>query len=472
MSIQKESKGYRLSIKHLIAILCKIAGKRPVHEILHKYHEIYGETYQIRIGPKKIIVNLNPKLTEAIVNNPKFGKSDQYDMMEQWLGENLVTSNGEAWHKMRKLITPAFHFQILERFIPIFEEKVEIMTEKITKQGSNTIDVFEMLQNLTFDIISDTSMGVNLNAQMDSTSPFILANQKMVEIVTQRAFNGFLAVDWIFRLTPYYKVHKECVELINKFVDDVIQERRKTFHYTKHTNNKDDDLPKHRPALLDILLRAQIEGNSLFNERIRSEVQAFMFAGNETTANSLSFTLYLIAKYAEVQEKLFNEIKLNGLHEPTISLKIRDLNALSYMDNVIKESLRLFPALFLAVKWCEEDIKIGDVFIPKYTSFGTSIFSGHRSAKYFTKPNKFNPDRFDAELTAEDRNPYIYQPFSSGLRNCIGQRFAMLEMKTVLVKLLSTFEIKLADNDFEVDVICTFSLKPSNGIPLIFKKRF
>lgn len=124
--------------------------------MFHDYHEIYGETYQIRMGPSKIIVSRDPKVTEAIVNNPKFEKSNEYNTVKPWLGESLLVLEGERWHKKRKLITPAFHFQILERFIPMFEEHVGVFIEIIRKEMSNPkgIEIFSRFHAMTLDIIS------------------------------------------------------------------------------------------------------------------------------------------------------------------------------------------------------------------------------------------------------------------------------------------------------------------------------
>lgn len=195
------------------------------------------------------------------------------------------------------------------------------------------------------------------------------------------------------------------------------------------------------------------------------------FAGHETTANSLTFAAYLLAKHPKVQERLWNEIKSNSLHVTSNRLTTRDISSLPYLDNVIKEVLRLYPPAPIVLKKCVEDIRIENFFIPAEVTIGINIFSGHRAEKYFKDPEKFDPDRFDNEITAEDRNPYAYQPFSSGLRNCIGQRFALFEIKTVLVKLLSTFEFELVDQDFEIDLIQSGTIKCRNGVPMKFKER-
>ncbi|XP_063696375.1 cytochrome P450 4d2-like [Culicoides brevitarsis] len=440
-----------------------------------KLHKSYGDTYQLWMGPTKMIISRDPKITEAIVNNPKFGKSSEYDLVKPWLGDSMLINEGEKWHKKRKMITPAFHFQILERFIPIFEEQSEVFIENLrdTMHKPEGIDIFRKLHLMTLDIISETSMGVQLKAQQDPHSPFIEANERMTKIIDKRVYSGYLAIEWLFRLSSLYKQQVESLKFINDYVDNVIvQRQQKLVEENKNkANSVEDSETKKRPALLDILLQAKIDGEPLSNDDIQAEVKTFMLAGHETTANSLSFTTYLLAKYPEVQEKLWNEIKSNNLDVKSDPLTIRDLNSLSYMDNVIKESLRIFPVATIVMKRCNEDVRIGNLFIPAKTSIATNIFSGHRMEKYFKDAEKFDPDRFNPEITAQDRNPYAYQPFSSGLRNCVGQKFALLEMKTVLVKLLTTFKLELADKDFEVDLIQMGTLRSKNGAPLLFKER-
>lgn len=179
----------------------------------------------------------------------------------------------------------------------------------------------------------------------------------------------------------------------------------------------------------------------------------------------------MLAKHQEEQQLLFEEIKNNGLLESGEPLTIKVLNSLPYLDSTIKEALRIHPIFPAVPKKCVEDVHYNGMFIPKETMILTNFYPNHMDEKYFKNPTKFIPSRWLDEVTVKERNPYSYQPFSSGLRNCIGQKFAMLEAKTGIIRILSQFKVELADNDFEPDLVVAFSVKTTNGMPLKFVKR-
>lgn len=179
----------------------------------------------------------------------------------------------------------------------------------------------------------------------------------------------------------------------------------------------------------------------------------------------------MLAKHPEEQEILYEEIKSNGLVDRSEPLTMRLLNSLSYLDGTIKESLRIYPIFPAVPKKCVEDFHYNGMFIPKEAMILTAFYPNHMDEKYFKNPTKFIPSRWMDEVTVKERNPYAYQPFSSGLRNCIGQKFAMLEAKTAIVKILSQFKVELAVEGFEPDLVVAFSVKTTNGMPLKFIKR-
>lgn len=281
-----------------------------------------------------------------------------------------------------------------------------------------------------------------------------------------RYFIPIYRIGFFWRLSKYYQIVKDQIQYFHSFVDTIISQRRDALLSKPESADENQ-----RPALLDILLRATIDGKPLSNQDIRDEVNGFMLAGHETTGTTLGFLSYVLAKYPEVQSHIYDEIKSTGLDATDKALTIRDINSLSYFESVLKETLRLFPILGGAHKSSPEDTRIGNLFIPAYASISTCIRASHVYEKHFKDPFKFDPSRWDSEVTMEERNPYAYQPFSSGLRNCIGQKFALLEMKTVMIHILRNFEIQLGHEKFEVELKHGTLHYSGNGVQVKFKKR-
>uniref|UniRef100_A0A336KFI5 CSON009392 protein n=1 Tax=Culicoides sonorensis TaxID=179676 RepID=A0A336KFI5_CULSO len=442
--------------------------KLTAHKRMVEMFDEYGDTFRLRFGPKLLILTRDVKIIEGIVNNPKFEKSHDYKLYEPWLGNGILLSAGAKWHKMRKLLTPAFHFQILEQFIPIYEEHGKIFVQKLRNLSTDqVIDVVPWFHAYTLDVISETSMGYKLNAQTDPSSKFVRVNKELLDTIILRFYNPLYKNDWIWKMTKYYKRVSECITYFHEFVDTIINNRRDQLISENSVKFEE----RKRPALLDILLLSTIDGRPLTNKEIQDEVNSFMLAGHETTGTTLGFLAYVLAKYPDVQNQVYEEIKVNGLFDPDEKLTIRKINSLSYFETVIKETLRMYPILGGAHKQCPEDIKIGGILIPANTIISTSIASSHLYAKNFENPLKFDPSRWNDEISASERNPYAYQPFSSGLRNCIGQKFALLEMKTIMIEILREFKIALGYENFEVDLKHGSLLFSANGVQVKFIKR-
>jgi len=219
--------------------------------------------------------------------------------------------------------------------------------------------------------------------------------------------------------------------------------------------------------MMDTLLQA--ERNGLIDEKgIIEETDTFTFEGHDTTSSAITFTLLLLAEHPEVQETIFNEIE--KVLEAEGDLTIDDFNKLEYMDRVIKESLRIYPPVTFISRKLEEDF-IHDGFVqPKGTSCNIHIFDVHRDPVIFPDPEKFDPDRFLPENCA-GRSNFAFIAFSAGMRNCIGQRFALLELKTVLSKLIRNFRISPVTKRDEVILVADLVLRAKHPIKMKFLLR-
>lgn len=224
-----------------------------------------------------------------------------------------------------------------------------------------------------------------------------------------------------YRFSSQYNVYKKCLKTLHDFTDNVIMTRRNELEKLQGNVRKNDDDGlglKSKKAFLDILLQATTtDGKPLSNEDIREETDTFMFEGHDTTTSGISFCLYNIAKHPDVQKKIHSEI----LEKIDVDQKLtmRELGKLSYLELVIKESLRLFPSVpYFSRRLVNEDLQVGEHVFPKDCSINISPYLMGRDEKVFDKPLEFIPERFDIESTSEKINPYVYVPFSAGPRNC------------------------------------------------------
>ncbi|XP_075162546.1 cytochrome P450 4d8-like [Haematobia irritans] len=445
----------------------------------------YGSIVKGWIFNEFFVASGDAEFNEKLLNNTvHISKLKQYSLLNSWLGTGLLVSDGKKWHSRRKIITPAFHFKILEDFLEIFNRQSLVLLDCLAEKadGITTFDAYPLMSLYALDVIAETAMGTKINAQLMKTSEYTSAVSEMTELTCWRFIRIHLNSDLIFALMHPFTMmrQKKLIGIMHNFTRNIIEERRATLITTKSESNSsvvkedtDDIGTKKRSALLDVLLQSTIDGQPLSNEDIREEVETFMFEGHDTTATALSFTLYLLARNPRVQQKLLAEIHQiygNDLNQP---FTLMNLNELKYMECVIKESLRLYPAIPLIGRYLKEDFKythstLGSGVIPGGTHLLISLFGTMNDPKQLkcTDPKQFRPERFE-NLDASSSFHTI--PFSAGPRNCIGQKFAMYEMKVTLTKILHTYE--LLPLGPAVEPIVNIVLRSETGMQLGMRKR-
>ncbi|GJQ86708.1 hypothetical protein Trydic_g14779 [Trypoxylus dichotomus] len=419
---------------------------------------------------------VKPEHLEIIMNNPvHITKGLNYKYLHSWLGQGLLTSTGARWFQHRKLITPAFHFKILENFMAVFVENTEILLKILdSKATDKSFNIYTDITHCALDIICETAMGVNVRAMSIEENEYIKSIYHISEVILWKVLHPYVP-DFIFKLLPEARRLEKDLTVLHGFSNKVISDRKKLlkkkacFGTADEDENVDNFGIKKRRSFLDLLLEASEGGNVLSDTDIREEVDTFMFAGHDTTTAAMSWTLLLLGNYPEVQEKTYEEIRC-VLQDKSIPTTITELNELNYLERVIKESLRMFPIAPLISRHLQQDIKIDDYKIPANTQAILHVFGVHMSPEYYPDPEKFDPDRFLPENSI-GRHPYAYIPFSDGPRNCIGQKFAMYEVKCILTSIINRYKItsvhKVGDVKRSIDII----LRPHKGVFVEIKRR-
>lgn len=429
----------------------------------------YGKIMRHWIGPNLYVHLSDPLDVEILLRDTKnLKKSTTYSFIKPWLGEGLITSTGLHWHSHRKVLTPTFHFNILDDFVKVFNEKGKILIKLLSEQcGKEMFDVFPYINMYALDAILETAMGVPSNTQERFNQEYVKAIHKVTKVVQTRSYNILMRWNFCFQLSQLSRDLKDSLKIIHGQCDKIIEQRKKEIEQeNEHAINVDDTGVKKREAFLTLLLKSQRSGSGFTDQDIQDEVNSFIFGGHDTTSAAIAFALYHLSKNHEIQQKTYEEI-IDLFGESDVELNMQDLQRTKYLDQVVKEVLRLSPPIPVVSRELEHDLKLTSTTLPKGCAASVLIYMLHRNPEYFPDPDKFDPDRFSPENIAK-KNPYAFVPFSAGPRNCIGQKYAQLEIKVTLIKILKHFKILPGE---KVKETISMVLKAENGIKIKLIKR-
>ncbi|XP_047705713.1 cytochrome P450 4F3 isoform X1 [Prionailurus viverrinus] len=408
----------------------------------------YGDVCCWWVGPWHAVIRIfHPTCIKPVLFAPAaVAPKDAvfYSFLKPWLGDGLLLSAGDKWSSHRRMLTPAFHFNILKHYVKIFNDSVNVMHAKwkrLVSEGSTRLDMFEHISLMTLDSLQKCVFSFDSNCQ-EKPSEYIAAILELSALVAKRHQQIFLHMDFLYYLTPDGQRFRRACRLVHNFTDAVIQERRRTLP----DDGVDDFLKaKAKAKTLDfidvLLLTKDKDGKQLSDEDIRAEADTFMFGGHDTTASGLSWVLYNLAKHPEYQERCRQEVQeLLKDREPK-EIEWDDLAQLPFLTMCIKESLRLHPPVTVVSRCCTQDVVLPDGrVIPKGVICLVSIFGIHHNPSVWPDPEVYNPFRFDPE-NIKERSSLAFIPFSAGPRNCIGQTFALTEIKVVLALTLLRFRV-------------------------------
>ncbi|XP_013112569.1 probable cytochrome P450 4p3 [Stomoxys calcitrans] len=430
-------------------------------------------SYALYVIGKTLVNVIDAEMAEMVFTNPKLiTKGFVYDFLKPALGDGLLASSDRKWHARRKMLTPAFHFNILGQFQEVFQEESIKFVEKLNNMKMDVVVLDECIPKFTLNVICETALGVKLDECLNGDE----YREKFCvfeECFNRRTNNPHLMIETIYKMFEEHK-YLPALRIVHDFSSDIIKKKREIFAETLENGKEfhveeDQVFSKKRYAMLDTLLRAEQEG-LIDHEGICEEVDTFMFEGFDTTSMSLIFCLMNLSLHPEMQEQCYQEI-LEQTHNDLKGLDIAQLNGLKYLECFLKESMRLYTTVPAIMRETIEETHLPNgLILPPHTFITLHLFDLHRNPKHFKNPEVFDPNRFLPE-NSRDRHPYAFAPFSAGQRNCIGQKFAMLEMKTLLTHILKNFKIlPLVDPKtfkFKSGII----IRPKNEVKVKFVKR-
>lgn len=433
-----------------------------------KWGETYPLAFQTWFGPFVSFLNIHhPDYVKTILATTEPKDDLVYRFLIPWIGEGLLVSNGQKWFRHRRLLTPGFHYDILKPYIKLMADSANTMLDKweVHSISNDTFELFEHVSLMTLDSIMKCAFSYNSNCQTEGGSnKYIKAVYELSDLVDLR-FRVFpYHNEIIFHLSPHGFRYRKAFKVAHSHTEEVIRKRKEALKDEKELGRIQT---KRNLDFLDILLCARDENQQgLSDEDIRAEVDTFMFEGHDTTASGISWTLYSLACNPEHQQICRDEV-LSAL-EGRDTMKWPDLSEIPYTTMCIKESLRLYPPVpGMARKITKPMTFFDGRTVPEGCLVGVSVFGIHRNATVWENPQEFDPLRFLPENSSK-RSPHAFVPFSAGPRNCIGQNFAMNELKVVVAQTLRRYEL-MEDPTKKPLMLPRLILRSLNGIHLKIK---
>uniref|UniRef100_A0A914MK33 Cytochrome P450 n=1 Tax=Meloidogyne incognita TaxID=6306 RepID=A0A914MK33_MELIC len=445
----------------------QIFGKNIAAIQKQKWSKEFGSVYGIKNG----------WFNELVISDPVMVKHVFVDKFEKFHGRAvsplvgdvdtkklipLFFAKGKRWKRLRAIANPAFSISNLKRVMPIIDDsiKVNIQLLRQAELSGIHVDLHKYFDELTFDIISRIAMGQKDSRQFNSE--FCKMAHDVFALQHNNIFDYIAFIfPWIGKniLDPFVaftgKIRNDPLQLLIGKIYEAVKQRKEE-KMKEGEEQKEENLNKRRVDFIDLFLESEVENNEVdltknngnysktdkferhtILEEIVLNCVLFLLAGFDTTSNNLSLMAHYLVMYPEVQKRLFEEIEeVCGDGEEMPSYE--ELAKLKYVDAVFKETQRLCPIASGVTRICEETTTLGGIIVEKGTNISIDLLTLHRDPKLWGEDaEEFKPERW---LNGEELT--FYYPFGGGPRICIGLRFAIMETKMILVRLLKTFELK------------------------------
>lgn len=407
----------------------------------------YGSFYAIWVGDQPIYVISDPALVhEILVERPmEFHKADlAKQAVGPFAGNGLFTNEGDSWRRQRKLAQPAFHHARIEAYGTTMVQQTQALLD--AWQDGEMRDIADEMTKLTLSVVNKTLFSVDVRAQAEQ----IGALMKVLLQGANDRINGY-APFWS-HISGAKQREAEAIQEIFRIVEGIISEHR------RHGMDTGD--------LLSMLLAARDEdGQPMSEQQLRDEVITLFIAGHETTANALAWTFYLLSQHPAITEQLIAELApFDGR-----SLTVHDLAQLPHSEWGVKEAMRLYPPAGGVTRQPIHDIELAGYPIAQGSTITIATYVMHHDPRLFPDPERFEPERFNPENEAKIPR-YAYLPFGGGSRVCIGNSFAMMEARLVLMTVLQQFQLTLVPGQ-QVRGEQLFTLRPKGGLKMIVQRR-
>ncbi|XP_063371824.1 cytochrome P450 4C1-like [Cydia amplana] len=486
---------YRWSRRRLYKLAAEIPGLPDSYPVIGHGHIFAGSNEDIMQALQKIgrISNQHDGLTSFWLANRLFvgmtdpaaievvSKScldkDEYIMkiLQTATGNGSIFAPVNIWHPRRKINAAFFSRKNLNQLVPVFDAQSSIMADLLrTEAGGGDFPIWRYITRFTVDTVCETALDTDVNTQKSSDYHYLLhAMEEFMQLQGKRILQPWLHPDAIYKRLPVYKRYQYHLQRAYTFLEENIQKKKEKVTESGLNNFKNNN---ELSNFIDVIIQSSGGLEKGYSDlELREELLVFMVAGSDTSATAISFTAVLLSRYPDVQDKVYQELQ-EVFGESDRAVTVEDLPKLTYLEAVIKESLRLYPPVPIVVREVHEDTLLpSGITLVDETALMFNIWGTHRNPAYWgPDAEEFRPERF---LQGPLPHPAMFVPFSHSVRNCLGATYAMMSAKTALAnvvrrhRLLPPAGVRAADLQRPLPVKYDIMMKAVDNFMLRIEER-
>ncbi|PSP77734.1 cytochrome P450 [Halobacteriales archaeon QS_1_68_20] len=405
--------------------------------------EEYGDVVYVRNAGKEVYMLSRPEFAREILltDHDKYEKPDLLQKrVASAFGNGLLFSDGDLWDRQRRLLQPAFHPQQLQRYTEMMVEYSERLVD--SWEPGEAYVVQDQMESVALKILVRSLFGVDVG-ERDRIA------RSVHDLLARFQPSKQLLPEWV--PTPTNRRYKKAIDHLEGVIYDIIEQRRAA------EDIEGDDL-------LSILVQAaEDDGVEMSNKTLRDEMVTFLMAGHESSAVSLTYALDLLTRNPDKEQAMLDELDevIDGT-APTFE----ELRQLEYTENVVKEALRMYPPVFSIPRQPLETVEVDGYEVPEGSIFSINVWGIHHDERWYDDPWTFRPERFEDG----DHPEFAYLPFGGGPRQCIGNRFSMMESQVILATIVQQYELEHVD-DSPLDLEASLTVQPEDGLPMVVQER-
>ena len=410
-----------------------------------------GDVFRVDlpVGDHYVVAHPDDAERVLVTERDAFEKTDDFALA---FGDSVLAVDGDAWREQRDLLDPFFFARRIQSFLPAMRDRARSATEPWTH--GDTVALLPAMKGVTFEILASTLLGIDPDTTDDSLRRAADDLNAYFEPVT------WALPDWV--PTPSRRRFEAAKATLRAEVESILDDAGQT-----PLADGPDPASGSPPALVTALAAGVSGGDADGSPRDRDaaidQLVGLVFAGHETTALALTFTLHSLAKNPRVYRNVEAEIETVVGDE---RLQWDHLEDLDLLDRVIDESLRLYPPIHSLPRKTTRNVAFGEHTVPAGSEVLVSVYSLHRDGRFWSAPETFDPDRW----CGRDRSTDAYLPFGAGPRRCLGATFARVEARAVLVELLRRFRFERAPSD-DLTLSPQMTTHPDGDVPVTVRRR-